>query len=161
MTYNTMTMTSRMQAVEAFCEYLDVLCPTPEDDDEDEGVGILKSILDCYLYDLQRKDSDRNGDDNDFLRIKLSSALAASLFSDHMAEHSSELTHWYHGKNPANLEELVANLLSESILNFAESILEMRGYLVEPHPFRPPSPEVIEYQLSEARQRASWLGITG
>ena len=147
MTYNTMTMTSRVQAIEAFRDYLDVLCPTPEDDDEDEGVGILKSILDCYLDDLRRKHEEcdwQDGDDNHFLRIKLSSALAGSLFSDHMAEHASALGNWYHGKNPANLEELVANLLSESILNFAESILEMRQYLVEPDPFRAPSPEMID-----------------
>ena len=160
MTYNLMTMASRVQTIEAFRDYLDVLCPTPEDDDEDEGVGILKSILDCYLYDLRRKNDGDDGDDNDFLRIKLSSALAASLFEDHWAEHSSALGNWYHGKSPANLEELVANLLSESILNFAESIVEMRQYLVEPDPFKPLSPEMIEYHLSESRQRATWLGIT-
>ena len=60
-----------------------------------------------------------------------------------MTEHSSALGNWYHGKNPTNLEELVANLLSESILNFAESILEMRQYLVEPDPFRAPNPEMV------------------
>jgi hypothetical protein len=144
MTYNTMTTASRVQAVEAFRDYLNVICPTPEDDDEDEGIGILKSILDCYLDDLRRKDNGQDGDDNYFLRIKLSSALAASLFSDHMTEHSSALANWYHGKSPASLEELVANLLSESILNFAESILEMRQYLVEPDPFAAPSPEMID-----------------
>jgi hypothetical protein len=145
MTYNTMTTASRVQAVAAFRDYLDVLYSTPEDDeDETEGAGILKSILDCYLIDLQRKDNGLDGDDSYFLRIKLSSAMAASLFEDHRAEHSSALANWYHGKSPASLEELVANLLSESILNFAESILEMRRYLVEPDPFAAPCPEMVD-----------------
>jgi hypothetical protein len=138
-------MTSRVQAVEAFRDYLDVIYSTPEDDeDENEGAGILKSILTCYLDDLRRKQDGQDGDDNHFLRIKLSSALAASLFEDHWAEHSGALGNWYYGKSPASLEELVANLLSESILNFAESILEMRQYLVEPDPFRAPSPEMVD-----------------
>ena len=40
MTYNTMTATSRVQAIEAFRDYLDAVCPAPQDDDEgDEHHG--------------------------------------------------------------------------------------------------------------------------
>jgi hypothetical protein len=121
-----------MRKINAVVSFGDYLAHLYADAADLEGIDLLLDVLETYEADLRRIAANRSGDAGHFATVKMTSALAGSLLHDLFADHADLLADWYPRMYVENTAQLIANLLSEIIQDFAGSIQEMAGYLPLP-----------------------------
>ena len=120
----------RLNLIDLMSEYVRGMYPDPSQ--HDEGQDRLLKLLSIYRADTQRRIEGRRGD-RDYLwdHLKVGVRLAGALMAEVQEHESPYLVGWYHGCTPANTVQLFYNLLSETALELAVSILEVESQYPE------------------------------
>lgn len=120
-----MTLEQKIQLVDDLGKHLRSLL----DQDEDQNLEMILSVATDYVKELQRKQLAKKAKKVVYFEVRLASALAGVLLRDLLDEKSEQMAGWSHGCPPANMLQAIANMLSEAVLEFQDSLAEMQQCL--------------------------------